>query len=88
VCRQLRWKKARPAIGREIETHLCDQRDALMKSGLDEDAAIHESVRQMGDAVEVGTALDRVHRPKPAWAMFALTALLALTGVFIKSGFN
>ncbi len=84
VIGQLRWKKARPVIEQEIETHLCDQRDALMKSGLDEDAATRESIRQMGDAVQVGTALDRVHRPKPAWDMLALTMLLALMGLFIN----
>lgn len=84
VCLQLRWKKARPVIEQEIGTHLCDQRDALMKIGMNEDAATRESIRQMGDAVEAGTGLDRVHRPKPAWEMFALTALLALVGVFIR----
>ena len=84
VIGQLRWKKARPVIEQEIETHLCDQRDALIKSGLDEDAATRESIRQMGDAVQVGIALDRVHRPKPAWDMLALTILLALMGLSIK----
>ncbi len=85
VCQQLRWKKARPVIEQEIETHLCDQREALMKSGMDEDAATFEAIRQMGDAVEIGTELDRVHRPKPVWGLFALTALLALIGVLIKT---
>ncbi|NLA87491.1 MAG: demethoxyubiquinone hydroxylase family protein, partial [Clostridiales bacterium] len=84
VSRQLRWKKARPVIEREIGAHLCDQYDALIKSGQDEDTAIRESIRQMGDAVAVGTELDRVHRPKPAWSLFALTALLALIGVCIR----
>ncbi len=84
VSQQLRWKKARPVIEQEIGAHLCDQRDALMKSGMDEDSATRESIRQMGDAVEIGTELDRVHRPKPAWELFALTVLLALIGVFIK----
>ena len=55
-----------------------------MKTGMDEASANCESIRQMGDAVEIGTALDRVHRPKPAWELFALTALLALIGIFIN----
>lgn len=84
VCQQLRWKKARSAIKREIGTHLCDQRDALIKNGMDEDSANRESIRQMGDAFEIGMELDRIHRPKPAWELFALTALLALIGLFIK----
>ena len=84
VSRQLRWKKARSVIEQEIGAHLCDQRDALMKNGMDEDSATRESIRQMGDAVDIGTELDRVHRPKPAWELFALAVILALIGVFIR----
>ena len=84
VCGQLRWKKARPAIAREITAHLLDQRDALIKKGMDAEEATGEAVRQMGDAVEIGAALDRVHRPKPAWELFALTVLLLLSGLLIN----
>ncbi len=84
VCRQLRWKKARPVIGREIGAHLCDQRDALMKSGMDEDTAAREAIRQMGNAVEIGMELDRVHRPKPQWGMLAATAALLMIGLLIR----
>ena len=66
VCEQLRWKRARPVVEREIETHLRDQYDALVKDGLPEEQAVEESIRQMGDAVEIGADLDRVHRPKPS----------------------
>lgn len=84
VCQQLRWKKARPVIEREIGIHLCDQRDALIKSGMDEDTANLESIRQMGDAVEIGMKLDRVHRPKPQWSMLAATAALLMIGLLIR----
>ena len=60
---QLRWKKARPLVEDELLTHLCDQRDALMAGGMDEAAAAAESLRLTGDPYEIGTALDRVHRP-------------------------
>ena len=36
VCRQIRWKKARPVVGRELETHLLDQRGALLRDGVAE----------------------------------------------------
>lgn len=85
VCQQLRWKKARPVIEREIETHLCDQYDALVKSGLPEENAVDESIRQMGDAVEIGTGLDRVHRPKPSWGLLILTGVLLLIGLGVKA---
>ena len=78
---QLRWKKARPLVEDELLTHLCDQRDALMAGGMDETAATAESLRLTGDPYEIGTALDRVHRPKTPKLLFALTALIALAGL-------
>ena len=42
----------------------------------------------MGDPVEVGTGLDRAYRPRPAWELLALTALLALLGAYLRSSGN
>lgn len=74
---QLRWKKARPLVEDELLTHLCDQRDALMAGGMDETAATAESLRLTGDPYEIGTELDRVHRPKTPKLLFATAAMLA-----------
>lgn len=78
---QLRWKAARPLIEDELLTHLCDQRDALMAGGMDEAAAAAESLRLTGDPYEIGTALDRVHRPKTPKLLFVLASLIALAGL-------
>ena len=78
---QLRWKKARPLVEDELLTHLCDQRDALMAGGMDETVATAESLRLTGDPYEIGTELDRVHRPKTPKLLFALVALIALAGL-------
>ena len=78
---QLRWRKARPLVEDELLTHLCDQRDALMAGGMDETAATQESLRLTGDPYEIGTELDRVHRPKTPAALFVLTAAIALSGL-------
>ena len=78
---QLRWKKARPLVEDELLTHLCDQRDALIAGGMDETAATAESLRRTGDPYEIGTELDRVHRPKTPAALFVLAAVIALSGL-------
>ena len=78
---QLRWKKARPLVEDELLTHLCDQRDALMAGGMDETVATAESLRLTGDPYEIGTELDRVHRPKTPAALFMLAAAIALSGL-------
>ena len=65
---QVRWRRARPALAQELRTHLLDQRDACLAQGMSQTEAEAESLRQMGDPVEVGTQLDRVHRPAPLGA--------------------
>lgn len=80
VREQVRWKRARDGATQELRTHLLDQRDAYLEQGMDEEAATKESVRQMGDPVEVGVALDRVHRPKPQWGLLALVGVLLCMG--------
>jgi Cell cycle protein. len=81
VCDQIRWKKAHKIIAEEIENHICDQSDAYIHQGDDEETATHKAVLQMGDAVSLGTELDKIHRPKPQWAMIALTFMLMTIGM-------
>lgn len=84
VCEQIRWKKARTMIAEELENHIGDQRDAYMSEGKDEVMATHDAIAQMGDAVAVGIALDKTHKPKPQGALIILTFLLILTGAGVS----
>lgn len=81
---QIRWKRARPVLARELEQHLTDQRDAFLEEGNAPETAERLAVEEMGDPVEVGTELDHIHRPKPQWGLLAATLLLALLGGFLR----
>jgi len=83
VSAQLRWKRARPGVERELSSHLQDQYDALRARGLTEVEAEAETLLRMGDAVDIGIQLDRVHRPRPHWGLLLLTASLVLAGLLI-----
>ena len=61
---QIRCKKARPMVVEEIENHINDQAEAYIKNGMEKDEAVNRAVLEMGDPVETGVALDRVHRPR------------------------
>ena len=61
---QVRWKRVRPALTQELRTHLEEQAEAYRAEGLPAAEAEAEAVRQMGDAEQIGLALDAVHRPK------------------------
>lgn len=84
VQEQIRWKRARPVVARELEQHLTDQRDAFLEEGDSPEEAERLAVEEMGDPVLVGTELDRVHRPKPQWGLLASTLALALLGGFLR----
>lgn len=75
VQEQIRWKRARPVLARELEQHLTDQRDAFQTEGKDPETAERLAVEEMGDPVSVGTELDRVHRPKPQWGLLLPAAV-------------
>ena len=81
---QMRWKRARPVAAKELADHLSDQYEAFLDEGMDEDAAAEATAREMGDAVETGTLLDRAWRPRPDWVMLGIVLLVAAVGLVVQ----
>lgn len=75
---QIRWRRARRPLLRELEDHITDQARDLEAAGAARDEALEGAVAEMGDPVEVGRALDRLHRPKTSWGLlFCALAVMA-----------
>lgn len=81
---QMRWKRARPVAAKELADHLSDQYDAFLDEGMDESAAAEATAREMGDAVETGTRLDRAWRPRPDWVMLGIVLAVAAVGKVVQ----
>lgn len=81
---QMRWKRARPVAAKELADHLSDQYEAFLDEGMDEEAAAHATVLEMGDAVETGTRLDRAWRPRPDWVMLGIVLVVAAAGLVLQ----
>lgn len=84
VREQVRWKRAQPMVLEEIKNHINDQKNVLIKEGLDEATATYKAIAEMGDPVVVGGQLDHVHRPKPDWMLLALTGGMLFLGFAIQ----
>lgn len=54
--------RMRKEIMREYQAHIEDCKEALMESGMTEEAAEEEAVRQMGDPEEAGREMSRLYR--------------------------
>ena len=78
---QIRWRRARKSLLQELGHHVADQELAYRAEGAPEDEALDRAVAEMGDPVEVGRALDRLHRPQTRWELMAFTILLLALGL-------
>ena len=81
---QIRCKKARPMVRKELEDHIQDQRDAYISEGKIGREAEELAVCQMGEPVETGRALDRIHRPRMEWMLPLMAVLLSTCGLMIQ----
>ncbi len=82
---QIRCKMARGTIEQEINDHIEDQKAEFLGEGMGQTEAEEAAVREMGDPVEVGLEMDRIHRPTMAWEMIALIVGLSLAGYLLRS---
>ena len=82
---QIRCRMARGAVREEIRCHIEDQTAAFLSEGMEQAEAEEAAVREMGDPVETGNELNRIHRPRMAWGMIGLIAVLSLAGYLIQN---
>lgn len=77
---QIRCKKALPLVTKELEVHIEEQKADFMAEGMTEREAEEAAVREMGDPVEVGAEMDRIHRPKMNWRIIMGIGFVSLLG--------
>ena len=80
---QIRFEKAHKAIGDEIRAHIEDQAEANISEGMDKETAEKKAVEDMGDPVETGIALDKVHRPQLAWELVVATLVVTVFSIIL-----
>lgn len=83
VCNEIRYKPIRNDISEELELHIQDVKEEYIASGINELESEEKAVSNMGDAVEIGKKLDKIHRPKLDWLLLILVAILIGFGFLI-----
>jgi cell division protein FtsW (lipid II flippase) len=94
---QIRNKKAKQLVAEEIEQHIEDQKDSYVAAGDDENIAMKKAIIQMGNPVDVGIQLNKIHKPRLEYNLviivltlcaFSILTLLNLNDASIKLGFS
>ena len=77
VSEQIRYKKIRSTVTEELKNHILDPVEAFEACGAFPEEAMERAIREMGDPVETGVSLDRIHRPQMHWGIvfFIKTAI-------------
>lgn len=83
ITEQMRCVRAREYVARELRDHITDQAAAYEEKGVSCEEAIKEALREMGDPVEVGMELDRIHRPQTDYVMVGMAFLFSLGGMVV-----
>lgn len=81
---QIRCKRAHELVRREIEGHIEEQIYENMADGMEREEAVREAIRDMGDPVDTGVELDRIHRPRIEWKLVLAVAIISFCGVMIR----
>ena len=83
VLEQVRCKKVHPYIREEIQGHIELQIEENRQKGMPLEEAQAAAIRDMGDPVEVGISLDKVHRPQMDLKSIAIVAVMSMIGIIL-----
>lgn len=93
VCEQIKYKPIRKDIAKELENHLEESKENYIQQGMEENIAEEEAIKQMGEAIEIGKELNKVHKAKFDWRLLIIICILLCFGflvvlIRIKNGLN
>lgn len=88
VTEQIRCQKARELVSGELKDHIMDQAEAYEADGMFGEEALEKAVQDMGDPVEVGVSLDRVHRPQMSVEMLVLVGIISILSIVVHAAFS
>ena len=80
VSNQIKYRPIRGIIIEELEEHIDEIINENMTNGLSEELAEETAIKQMGNPVQIGKNLNKIHKPKMDWITLILTLILILVG--------
>ncbi len=80
ICLHISCRAVHNDVRQELTEHIEELKETYLLEGASEDEALSKAISAMGDADDIGTRLDKQHRPQMEWSLLALTLLIAALG--------
>ena len=82
VVEQVRFRPDRAAVAKELTAHYVDHVKDLERLGYEQELAEQRALGAMGDPVEIGKSMDRVHQPWLGW-LWLVSKWAAILGLVV-----
>ena len=82
---QVHDARAKQLVAKEIENHIEEQAEYYEACGMPWEEAFTEAVRQMGDPIDTGVQLNKIHRPRTPFLMLGLIVVMMLTAIVMQA---
>ena len=83
VCEQIKYKPIREYILYELKNHIEETKEAYIENGMSSEEAEEKAVFQMGDAIEIGKKLNKIHKPKLDITLLIFTIIPLFFGLLV-----
>lgn len=80
VCIHINCKTIHKDVREELSEHINELKEENISNGCDEEKALDLAISAMGNTDEIGTKLNRQHKPQTEWSLLVLTALITIIG--------
>ncbi|NQX61208.1 FtsW/RodA/SpoVE family cell cycle protein [Paenibacillus qinlingensis] len=81
VCREIKAKDVHKEVRAELESHLQELIEEKLRTGVDLNTAVKESIAQMGMPAVIGQQFHLAHRPRFNWGLLVIIVVLMAVGL-------
>jgi len=83
VCIHIKCKAVHKDIRDELTNHIYELKEEYTDRSIDEEKALEMAISAMGNCDELGSRLNKQHKPETEWSLIGLTAIIAVIGGII-----
>lgn len=84
VCEQIKYKPIRQNIAEELKNHVEEIKENYIAEGISEEMAETKAIEQMGNGIEIGKKLNKIHKPKLDWKLVIILVILVSFGFLVS----
>lgn len=84
VCYEIKYKPIQNEITEELKNHMEEIKQEQIKKGIEENKAEDIAVKQMGEPIEIGKKLNKIHKPRVDWSLILLVISLISFGILVS----